>query len=83
MGTNAAILASRVIDNAYQVMAIHLIGLAQAVDCLKISDKLAPKTKAIYQSIRKIVPVFIEDTPKYQDIAQVINFLQETKTEIL
>ncbi len=83
MGTNAALLASRVIDNAYQVMAIHFIGLAQAVDCLKISDKLAPKTKAIYQSIRKIVPVFIEDTPKYQDIAQVINFLQETKTEIL
>ena len=83
MGTNSAILASRVIDNAYQVMAIHLIGLAQAVDCLKVSDSLAPKTKALYQSIRKIVPVFIDDTPKYQDIDLVINHLKETKIETL
>jgi histidine ammonia-lyase len=83
MGTNSALLASHVIENAYQVMAIHLIGLAQAVDCLKISDNLAPKTKALYQEIRNIVPVFIDDTPKYQDIDQVINYLKETPIDIL
>lgn len=83
MGTNSAILAKRVIENAYQVMAIYLIGLAQAVDCLKISDKLATKTKDLYQDIRKIVPAFIDDTPKYQDIANVINYLKEKQIEIL
>ena len=83
MGTNSALLASQVIENAYQVMAIHLIGLAQAVDCLKISEKLAPKTKALYQEIRNIVPAFIDDTPKYQDIEQVINYLKETPIDIL
>ena len=83
MGTNSAILAKRVIENAYQVMAIYLIGLAQAVDCLKISDKMASKTRALYQAIRDIVPAFIDDTPKYQDIAKVINYLKETQIELL
>ena len=83
MGTNSAILAKRVLENAYQVMAIYLIGLAQAVDCLKVSDKMASKTKELYQAIRNIVPAFIDDTPKYQDIANVINYLKETQIEIL
>ena len=83
MGTNSAILARRVIDNAYQVMAIHLIGLAQAVDCLKVADKLAPKTKAIYQDIRQIVPLFIKDTPKYIDIINVINYLKTKKIDTI
>ena len=81
MGTNSAILARRVIDNAYQVMAVYMIGLAQAVDCLKIENKLAPKTKALYQDIRQIVPVFVEDTPKYIDIDNVINYLKNKKIE--
>ena len=81
MGTNSAILARRVIDNAYQVMAVYMIGLAQAVDCLKIEDKLAPKTKALYQDIRQLVPVFVEDTPKYIDIATIINYLKTKKIE--
>ncbi len=83
MGTNSAILARRVIDNSYQVMAIYLISLAQAVDCLKIEDKLAPKTKALYQDIRQIVPVFIEDTPKYIDINNAINYLKNKKIETI
>ena len=83
MGTNSAILAKRVLENAYQVMAIYLIGLAQAVDCLKVSDKMASKTKELYQAIRNIVPAFIDDTPKYQDIVNVINYLKESQIEIL
>jgi histidine ammonia-lyase len=83
MGTNSAILAKRVIENAYQVMAIYLIGLAQAVDCLQISDKMASKTRDLYLTIRNIVPAFIDDTPKYQDIENVINYLKDSPIEIL
>ena len=39
MGTNSALIARRVIDNSYQVMAVHCMALAQAVDYLKIEDK--------------------------------------------
>lgn len=75
MGTNSAILTKRVIENAYQVMAIHYIGLAQAVDCLQIRDQLSETTGRYYDDIRAIVPTFVEDTPKYEEMARVIEFL--------
>ena len=75
MGTNSALIAKTVIENSLQVLAIHFIGLVQAVDYLKIQDKLAPRTKTIYDQIRAIIPVFSDDKPKYKDIEQVKQFL--------
>ena len=83
MGTNSAILAKRVIDNCYQVMAIHYIALAQAVDCLNIQNKLSPFTKNIYNEVRQIVPKFIDDTPKDIDIQNIINYLTNKEINIL
>ena len=75
MGTNTALLTRRVIDNAWQVLAIQYIALAQAVDCLGIADKLAPISRQIYKQVREICPVFIEDSPFYEDIRNVEAFL--------
>ena len=83
MGTNSAILAKRVIDNCYQVMAIHYIALAQAIDCLDIQDKLSPFTRKLYNEVRAIVPKFIEDTPKDIDIQNIENYLRATSTHLL
>ncbi|MGM9746916.1 MAG: histidine ammonia-lyase [Paludibacteraceae bacterium] len=77
MGTNSALICRRVVDNAFQVMAIHYMALVQAVDCLKIADKLAPATRKIYDDVRAIVPVFIDDTPKYKEIEQLIDYLKK------
>lgn len=77
MGTNSALLCRHVIENCFQVMSIHMIALAQAVDCLKIADKLSPVTREMYDQIRALVPVFVEDTPKYKDIERVENFLKK------
>ena len=76
MGTNSALICKRVVENSYQVMAIHMMALAQAVDCLKIADKLAPATREMYDQIRAIVPVFVEDTPKYKEIEAIIEWLK-------
>jgi histidine ammonia-lyase len=77
MGTNSALICQRVIDNSYQVMAIHMMALVQAVDCLKIADKLAPTTRELYDKVREIVPTFVEDTPKYKEIAAVMELLKK------
>ena len=77
MGTNSALICQRVIENSYQVMAIHMMALVQAVDCLKIADRLAPATREMYDQVREIVPVFIEDTPKYKEIAAVMEWLKK------
>lgn len=76
MGTNSALLCRKVIDNAYQVMSILFIALAQATDCLELADKLAPKTRAQYDAIRGICPKFVEDTPFYEDIARTEIYLR-------
>jgi histidine ammonia-lyase len=76
MGTNSALLCKQVIDNAYQVMSVFYIALAQATDCLEISDKLSPKTKEQYDAIRAICPKFIEDQTFYNEIAETENYLR-------
>lgn len=76
MGTNSALLCKRVIDNAYQVMSILFIALAQATDCLELAEKLSPKTKEQYSAIRAICPKFVEDTPFYDEIAQTDEYLR-------
>ena len=77
MGTNTALLTKRVIDNTYQVFAIHFIALAQAVDCLGIADKLAPTSRKVYDDVRAIIPKFIEDNPFYEQIAAVEEYLRD------
>lgn len=76
MGTNSALLCKRVIDNAYQVMSILYIALAQATDCLNLADKLSLKTREQYDAIRAICPKFIKDTPFYEEIAETEKYLR-------
>lgn len=83
MGTNSALLCKKVIDNAYQVFSILLIALAQATDCLELSDKLSPKTKELYDVIRGICPKFIEDTPFYVEIAETEKYLRTNLIQYL
>lgn len=82
MGTNSALLCRMVIENCSQVMAIHLMALAQAVDCLGIADKLAPATKKLYDEVRALVPVFKDDTPKYNEIKALQELLATGPIEL-
>ncbi|GHU96039.1 histidine ammonia-lyase [Bacteroidia bacterium] len=77
MGTNAAQIAKTVIENGFQVMSIHFMAIVQAIDYLKIQDQLSDVSKKIYTDIRAFFPVFIEDTPKYEDIARMNQFLKQ------
>jgi len=81
MGTNSAMLTKKVIENAYQVQAIEMMALVQAVDYLDIEDKLSSVTLKMYKSIRKLVPNFVEDTTKYKEIKLITDYLFNTKIE--
>ncbi|HBX87663.1 MAG TPA: histidine ammonia-lyase, partial [Marinilabiliaceae bacterium] len=81
MGTNSAQICKNVIENAYQVQAIHFMGLVQAIDYLKIADKLSERTAKAYKAIRAMVPVFIQDQPKYEEIAAIGAYLYNNKFE--
>ncbi len=77
MGTNAANITRTVIENAFQVMAIELMAIMQAVDFLNIQEELSPASHKIYQQIRMLSPVFVDDLPKYVEIQKITDFLQE------
>jgi histidine ammonia-lyase len=76
MGTNSALIAKHIIENSFQVLSIHSIALAQAVDYLKIQGKISPVTRKFYDNIRNIIPLFVQDNPKYKEIEQIIEFLK-------
>ena len=81
MGTNAALLAKTVIENGFQVMAIHYMAIVQAVDCLGIEKKLSSKSREVYREIRSFFPTFVEDTPRYKDISRIVGYLK-TKNSV-
>ncbi|MBU2652020.1 MAG: aromatic amino acid ammonia-lyase [Bacteroidetes bacterium] len=75
MGTNAALLTSRVIENAFQVLSIQLMALIQAVDYLGNDQGLSPVSRKYYSELRALVPKFEKDTTKYREIEIIRDYL--------
>lgn len=76
MGTNAATLTRKVIENAFQVLAIEAITIGQAIDILGCYDQLSSTTKEWYEEIRTIIPFFKEDMVFYPYLKETTNFLK-------
>jgi histidine ammonia-lyase len=71
MGTNSALFTKRVIENSFEVLAIHFIAIIQAYEFVEDKSKMAASTKEKYEELRAIVPVFIEDTTKHEEIQKI------------
>jgi len=79
MGCNAANITKRVIDNSFEVLAIQMVAVLQAVDFLECTSRLSSYTLRVYNEVRKIFPKFIEDKPMYKELKQVKNYLEKTE----
>jgi histidine ammonia-lyase len=82
MGTNSALIARKVIENGYEVLAIYFMALIQAIDCAALKDKISPFNQKVYKDLRLIVPIFIEDTTKHNQIRDMKDFLLNTRVDI-
>lgn len=84
MGTNSALIARRVIDNGFQVMAIHMMAVCQSIDLLndEMRSKLSPKTKEVYAFLRSVAPEITEDCPQFENIRNISAALRNTKVEL-
>ncbi len=82
MGTNAALITRKVIDNAFEVLAIHAIAVAQAIDGMNSSKKLSPYSGKIYSELRAICPVIKEDMAMYKITRTVKEHLKTKNTEL-
>ncbi|KAF2339383.1 HAL/PAL/TAL family ammonia-lyase [Flavobacterium tistrianum] len=75
MGTNAAVITSKVIENSFEVLAIELITIVQAIDYLGQKDQISSTTKKWYDDIRNIIPEFKEDQVMYPFVQKVKDYL--------
>ena len=75
MGTNAAVITAKVIENAFEVLAIELITIVQAIDYLVQKDKISSVTKKMYDDVRAIIPTFKEDQVMYPFVQKVKDYL--------
>ena len=73
------LITKRVIENAYEVVAIEIITIVQAIEYLQVQDKVSSKTKNMYDAIRKIVPPFKKDIIMYPYVNQVKDFITNHK----
>lgn len=75
MGTNAAVITAKVIENAFEVLAIELITIVQAIDYLEQKDEISSVTKNIYDDVRAIIPTFKDDQVMYPFVQKVKDYL--------
>ncbi|HBM45711.1 MAG: Histidine ammonia-lyase [Parcubacteria group bacterium GW2011_GWF2_38_76] len=77
MGTDSALLASKVIENAYSVLSIECVVLSQVVDILKNKNLMSSSSKDIFNFVRKFVPVVFEDRVISSEIKDLISSLKK------
>ena len=79
MGTNSAVLAKQVLENTYQVTAIHMMAICQAIDLLDPEEKagLSSNAKTVYDKIRQHCNFITEDVTQFESIAAVCNYMKE------
>jgi len=77
MGTNAAVITSKVIENAFQVLSIEMITIVQAIDALGQKNEISSVTKKWYDDVRAIIPTFKEDQVMYPFVEKVKNYMMQ------
>lgn len=78
MGTIAARKARQILGNVRNILSIETLISCQGIDFrLKEGWKLAPRTQALFNKVRKIVPYFSNDAVYYPYVALLNQLLGE------
>ncbi len=72
MGSVGIRHARRILDNARRVVAIELVAAAEAVEVAG-ADGLAPRTRALYDAVRTLVPPLLADRPLGADVERIVD----------
>jgi histidine ammonia-lyase len=76
MGSNAAWMCARVIDNTYDVLSIHALAVVEAIDCLGLAGQMSPQIATLHKQIRTVATPITQDSPKYPELAAIKALLQ-------
>jgi|SRR5690606_33281420 len=82
MGTNAALICSRVIENTFEILSVHTLAVIQAIHYKGFAEKLSPATRWMYEELSALAPPFIDDSPSFERLAKVKQWLMETEVGV-
>lgn len=82
MGTNAALMTKKVIDNAFDVLAVQMIAVAQALDMSEKLDAKSSATKAFHKFVREEVTMLNEDISLSDQLGKLKNKLINTEKKL-
>ncbi|AVR46424.1 histidine ammonia-lyase [Christiangramia fulva] len=76
MGTNSALMTKKVIENAFEVLAVEMATIVQALEYLEIDKKLSSVSLLKMKDFRKIIKPIKEDRPLYKELDELKVFLK-------
>jgi histidine ammonia-lyase len=79
MGSNAALMAQKVITNTFEVLSIEFIAILQAIDYLQLQSQISKGSAAYYSVLRALVPVFKQDATRYNNQQKILSQLKDLK----
>lgn len=84
MGTNSAVITKNVIENGFQVMAIHMMAVCQSIDLLSEDQrsKLSSQTNKVYDIVRSVAPTILDDVPQSDNIRKVTAVLRNNNLDL-
>lgn len=83
MGTNAALLSRKVIENSYEVLAIEFMAIVYAVEYLGCESRLSGYSRRVFNAIKSLIRVTGEDVVKYTDIEKIRDYIHNNTLDIL
>lgn len=78
MGVDAALFGMKVVENAYVVLAIELLTLAQAVDYLEVIEQLSDPSRLLVTQVRQISPKIENDRVLVKELPRLVQLLKES-----
>lgn len=83
MGSNAALMAARVIENTFEVLAVQSLALVDAVDALDKQEKLSAKLKNFYAGVRNATGKTEVDMPRFKELARIKDYLKTNDPDVI
>ena len=83
MGSNAALMAARVIENTFEVLAVQVMALAEAIDYLGKAEKLSAKPRELHAGVRKACGKIESDLPRFKELAEIKKYLKQNNPEVI
>ncbi len=83
MGTNSALMAKKVIDNAFEVIGIELMAVTQAIKLLEARTQVSEPLRNIYDKSVKILPDFSKDVELSDHIDAFVEFVKKEELSLI